>query len=189
MSERLTALAAEQHFWAWMANAACSRGGALLQRGETGEAISLIQQGLSLYRDIGMLPSYAAYLTYLAAAYHDAGRASDGLAIVDEGLSLCETVTARFHESDLLRLRGELLLLQGECSAAHAGLCQALEVARQQGTLSIELRCATSLSRLLRLQGERDTAQSLLEGVYGRFTEGFDTRDLREAKAFLLELT
>jgi TOMM system kinase/cyclase fusion protein len=189
MSERLTMLATEQHFWAWVANAACSRGGALLQRGKTEEAITLIQQGLGLYQRIGMLPSYAAYLTYLATAYRDAGRVSEGLAVVDEGLSLCETLVARFHEPDLLRLKGELLVRQCDCYAAEVSFRRALDLARERQARSYELRIATSLSRLLQAQNQRAAARSLLGSVCGGLTEGFDTGDVRQAVAALAELS
>ena len=188
MSDRLSALATEQHFYLWSADAACSRGGALLQRGDTQEAISLIQQGLSLYQAIGALPSYGFYLSYLAAAYLRSGRATDGLAVVNEGLSLCQTLLARFYESELLRLKGNLLALQGDCGAADAWLRRALEVAQRQRALSYELRVAMSLGRLLSAQGKKSEGRSLLRDVYDRFTEGFDTRDLRDATAFLAEL-
>ncbi len=188
MSERLSALAAEQHFYLWSADAACSRGGALLQRGDTEEAIALIQQGVGLYAAIGALPSYAYYLSYLAAAYLRAGRPSDGLAVVEEGLSLCETLVARFHEPEFLRLKGSLLALQGECAGTEECFRRALEVAQQRRALSYELRAAISLGRLLAARGNCGEARSLVGGVYERFTEGFATKDLREAQAVLAKL-
>ena len=188
MSDRLNALATEQHFYLWLADAACSRGGALLQRGDAQEAISSIQQGLGLYQAIGALPSYGYYLGYLAAAHLRCGQASDGLTVVDEGLCLCRTLLARFHEAELLRLKGDLLALQGDCGMADAWLRRALEVARRQQALSYELRVATSLSRLQLAQGKKSEGRSLLREVYDRFTEGFDTRDLLDAATLLTQL-
>jgi tetratricopeptide (TPR) repeat protein len=187
-SERLIPLAKENHLYFWLAPAACGRGGALLQKGQTVEALESIQQGLSLYHNFGVLVSYAFYLSYLAAAHLKAGRASDGLAVTDEALSLCQKLTARFHEPDLLRLKGELLLLQGDRRAAEDHLRQALRLAQDRHALSYELRAATSLSRMIAGMGRREEAVDLLGTVYKRFNEGFDTADLRQAASLLRDL-
>jgi tetratricopeptide (TPR) repeat protein len=189
MSQRLLALATEQHLYLWLAPAMCNRGAALAQRGDTGEAITTIQQGLDIYRRIGVLVSYSYYLSHLGAAYLAAGRVTEASATVDEGLSLCHSLLARCHEPELWRLKGELLALQKDAEGAEGSLCRALEVARRQHATALELRAATSLSRLLRGQGKPEAARTLLTGVYGQFTEGFDTRDLRLAKALLAELS
>src|SRR5262249_51755074 len=129
------------------------------------------------------------FLTYLAAACRDAGRLDDGLAAVDEGIAQCETLLIRLHESELLSLKGELLQRQGDVQAAEAHLRRAMEVAERDQALSIELRAATALSRLLRDKGSRDAARSVLTSVFGRFTEGFETKDLRAANGLLAQLT
>jgi predicted ATPase len=188
-SAQLIALSTEQHLYLWLAAATCGRGGALRQRGEIDEAIALIQQGLVLYRSIGVMSAYSYYLTYLAAAHRDAGQVSEGLAVADEGLALCATLVQRFHESELLRLKGDLLLLQEDCRGAESHFHQALDLAQRQQALSYELRAAICLSRLLRAQGRHHDAHSLLRGVYDRFTEGFDTGDLRKARGLLAELS
>jgi TOMM system kinase/cyclase fusion protein len=187
-AERLVLQATEQRLYFWLAPAMCGRGGALLQQGQTEEAIAQIRQGLDLYKTIGVLSSYAYFLTYLAAAYLQAGQPGAGLAIIDESLSYCERHLTCFHRSEALRLKGDLLLLQNATDAAEVSLRQALAAARENQAKAYELRAAMSLSRLWRTQGKRDEAVSMLAGVYGWFTEGFDTKDLRMARALLAEL-
>src|SRR6185369_5557488 len=176
------ALSTEQRLYPWLAGGHCGRGAALLDRGELPEAMAEISLGLALYQGMGVLMSYGYYLTYLAAAHRDAGNIDDGLATVQEGLALCETLFTRFHESELLRLKGELLARRGDEGDAEASLRAAIELARKRGGKSLELRAATSLGRLLHERGRRDEARRLVGDVYGWFTEGFDTRDLRAAR-------
>src|SRR5439155_2289068 len=182
-SERVIAPSMEQRLYPWLAGGYCGRGAALLARGETQEAIAQIVQGLSLYQAMGVLMSYGYYLTYLAAAHREVGNIVEGLATVEEGLSLCQTLFTRFHESELLRLKGELLERRDEMSGAEACLRAAVDLARRRGGKSFELRATTSLGRLLAARGRRDEARRILEDVYGWFTEGFETRDLRDARA------
>lgn len=189
MSERLIAISTEQRLYFWLAPASCGRGGALLLRGETEEAIAQLMQGLTLYKGIGVLTSYSYYLTYLAAAFLAAERADEGLAIVDESLQLCETHLACFHESELLRLRGDLLLLKNDAAAAEAHLRRAIESAQRRQEKSYELRAAMSLSRLLQARGDTTEAAGLLSATYDWFTEGFDTRDLRAAQGLIAQLS
>jgi predicted ATPase len=91
----------------------------------------------------------------------------------------------------MLRLKGGLLLKQDDSNAAEARICfqRAIEIARKQSAKSWELRATTSLARLLNEQGRRDEARTMLAEIYGWFTEGFDTADLKDAKALLDELT
>jgi class 3 adenylate cyclase/tetratricopeptide (TPR) repeat protein len=187
-SERLMALAAEQRLYFWSAIAMVARGGALAQQGNADEAIGLITQGLDVFRGAGVFCSYSYSLPYLAAAYAQAGKVSEGLAVAGEGIARCQTELTRFHEADLHRLQGDLLVLQGDPGAADASYQQALAVARRQSAKSLELRAATGLSRLLQRQGRTDEARTLLAAVSGWFTEGLKTKDLREAKALLAEL-
>jgi predicted ATPase len=119
------------------------------------------------------------------------GLAVEGLTVVDETLASMATSGVRVFHSEFHRLRGELLLARSQSDHAEAETCfrQAVDVARHQGAPGWELRAATSLSRLLGRQGKRDEARQTLAHVYDRFTEGFDTADLREAKAILEELS
>jgi predicted ATPase len=116
------------------------------------------------------------------------GRIGDGLVLVEEAIDHAERTEERWASAELLRVKGELLLLQGGSSAAATAedhFRQALDWARRQGALSWELRAATSLARLQSDQGRPADALALLQPVYDRFTEGFDTADLKAAKALL----
>jgi predicted ATPase len=117
-----------------------------------------------------------------------AGQISEGLAVVEEAIAQSKDTEERSLLAGLLRIKGELLLLQGALGAgavAEDHFRQALGWARRQGALSWELRAATSLARLLRDQGRSADALALLQPIYDRFTEGFDTADLKAAKALL----
>jgi adenylate cyclase len=121
------------------------------------------------------------------------GKAKEGLALLSEGLGLVDKNGERCWEAELHRLKGELLLKQneGETCFHNAETCfrKAVQVARRQSAKSWELRAAMSLSHLLQKQGRGEEAGNLLREIYGWFTEGFDTTDLKEAKALLEELS
>jgi predicted ATPase len=124
----------------------------------------------------------------MAEALGQAGEISEGLAVVEGAIVQSEHTEERWRIAWLLRVKGELLLLQGGSSAAATAedhFRQALDWARRQGALSWELRAATSLAQLLRDQSRPADAMALLQPVYDRFTEGFDTFDLQAAKALI----
>jgi predicted ATPase len=129
-------------------------------------------------------------LSVLAHAYLDSGALREAAATLDEAMSLAAEARALHQFPELLRTKGELLLLQDQDHPSVAQACfqQAVTAAREQGAKSLELRAAISLSRLWRDQGKVSEARELLAPVYGWFTEGFDTRDLKEAKGLLEEL-
>jgi predicted ATPase len=117
-----------------------------------------------------------------------AGQIAAGLAAIDKAIHHSERTEERWLIAELLRVKGELLLLQGAPGAAamaEVHFRQALDCAHRQGALSWELRAATSLARLRRDQGRPAEGMALLQPVYDRFTEGFDTTDLKAAKALL----
>jgi len=124
----------------------------------------------------------------LANAYLANGRASEGIAAGNEGLALCRSSGVRMLESEIHRLKGELLLSAGNDEAAAQSFRDAIELARRQSAKSWELRATTSLARLLAKQDRRDEARAMLGEIYGWFTEGFDTADLKDAKALLDDL-
>ena len=135
-------------------------------------------------------------LALLAEAYGIAGQTEAGLDVIAEALEAAHQTEERHYQAELHRLKGELLRPQGAQSEAgsDAEACfrQAIEIARQQAAKSLELRAVMSLSRLWHAQGgpdKRDEARRMLSEVYDWFTEGFDTPDLKEAKALLEELS
>jgi predicted ATPase len=126
-------------------------------------------------------------MALLAEASAQVRQTAEGLEVLAEALATLDQSEVRLWEAELYRLRGELLLQQTVAQPEEAEVCfqQALAVARRQQARSWELRAAISLSRLWQQQGKRAEAHELLAPVYGRFTEGFDTADLREAKGLL----
>jgi predicted ATPase len=128
------------------------------------------------------------HLGLLATVYGSLNEREVSLALFDEACATVEKTEERLFEAELHRLRGELLLASGEKSDAEKSMARALEIARRQQARMWELRAAVSLARLRRDQGRRAEARDLLAPVYGWFTEGFDTADLKDAKALLEEL-
>jgi predicted ATPase len=126
----------------------------------------------------------------LAEAYTQAGRIDDGLSASAEALAVADEHENRAFEAETHRLTGELLLKQDNSDAAEAQRCfeRAIGIARKQSAKSLELRATMSLARLLARQGRRDEARAMLAEIYNWFTEGFDTADLKDAKALLEEL-
>jgi predicted ATPase len=122
--------------------------------------------------------------------YMAAGRAREGLEAVDEGLKLSQRTGTRCNEAEMRRLKGELLLMGDNSATAAATECfrGAIEVARVQRARSYELRATMSLARLLASQGKPEEAHTMLADIFNWFTEGFDTADLKDAKALLDQL-
>ena len=130
-----------------------------------------------------------SYLSFLTRAYAELGQFDDAWRCMGEALTAVETTKERLWEAEINRTAGEAALLSAQNTAkAEAYFERALAVARQQQAKSLELRAAMSLARLWRDQGKVQQARELLAPVYGWFTEGFDTRDLKEAKALLEQL-
>jgi len=130
------------------------------------------------------------YLSYLARAYADLGRFDDTRRCIGEAMTTVETTKESWCEAELHRMAGEIALLSGEPDAARAEAYfeRTLAVARKQQAKSWELRAAMSMARFKRDQGKAQQARELLAPVYGWFTEGFETLDLKEAKALLDDL-
>jgi len=125
---------------------------------------------------------------HAAEAYAKLGQPVEGLNCLAEAAQIIESTDERIAEADVYRLRGDLLNATGDQAAAEESYHQALAVARRQSAKLFELRAATSLARLWRHQGKPQQARELLAPIYGWFTEGFDTLDLKEAKALLEQL-
>jgi predicted ATPase len=184
------ALATEQGFVLRLTRCAAIQGWILVQRGQVEEGIAQLRHGLEAQRAAAAENLLPQVLVWLAEAYSIAEDAAAGLRVLAEALALVTATEGRVYEAEIYRLKGELLLQQALPDAAQAEVCfqQALGVARHQEAKSWELRAAMSLSRLWQRQGKRREAHELLAPIYGWFTEGFDTSDLREAKALLDEL-
>ena len=191
LSEPLVALSTEQGFAYWPRVAMVMRGWALAQRGQGEAGIAELRSAMATIRAIGTGAELPWYLTLLAGAHAIAGQTAEGLGAIAEALALVASTKERFYEAEICRVKGELLLKHGRSNTvAEAESCfrQALDISRAQSSKSWELRAATSLARLWRDQGKRAEARDLLAPVYGWFTEGFETADLKDAKALLEEL-
>jgi len=158
--------------------------------GKASDAVQTLTAALTGRRSTGATQAAPLYLSYLARAYADLGQFEDAWRCIGEAMTLVETTREKWYEADINRIAGEIALKSPErdLGKAQAYFERALAVARQQQAKSWELRAAMSLARLWRDQGKSDEARDLLAPVYGWFTEGFDTLDLKEAKALLAEL-
>jgi predicted ATPase len=186
-AEACIRLATEQGFTQSMVMSSILRGWALARQGQGEEGIAHMRQGLAAYQAMGVKRGLPSFLALLAEAYGNVGRAEAGLRVLTEALALVDSTGERWYESELYRLKGELLLQQSSDNSTEAETCfqQAISIARAQQAKSLELRAATSLARLWQQQGKGQEAHDLLAPIYGWFTEGFDTADLQEAKALL----
>jgi predicted ATPase len=184
------ALSTEHGFIFWLAEANILHGWAMAEQGRNQEAIAQIQEGLAALRTVGAEVERPLDLSLLAEACMKTGRLDDGLSALTEALAVADEREARVYEAEAHRLKGELLLKQNNSNAAEAQSCfqRAIEIARKQSAKSWELRATMSFARLLDKQGKRDEARAMLADIYGWFTEGFDTADLKDAKALLDEL-
>jgi class 3 adenylate cyclase/tetratricopeptide (TPR) repeat protein len=157
----------------------------MLGQGEKG--IAQLTRGLAAYRAQGLL-HIPTYLTLLADAYRKVQQPQNGLRQLVEAIGATDTTQGRYYEAEMHRVRGELFLSMHDDGASEASFRTAINVAQHQSAKTWELRASTSLARLWRDQGKRTEAHDLLAPIYGWFTEGFDTPDLKEAKALLDEL-
>jgi tetratricopeptide (TPR) repeat protein len=187
-AEKVLAISAEQGFAMWSGVGNVMRGWSLGVVGQAAEGIQLMLKGIDDVSATGCKILIPLFLMILAQVYETAGQPQEGLRRLAEAAKLVETTGERWAEAEMYRLRGTLLLSMNEQTQAENSYRQALAIAQRQIAKFWELRAAISLARLWRDQGKRDEASELLAPVYGWFTEGFDTRDLKEAKALLDEL-
>ena len=168
---------AERHaLEVWQIWGRCWKGVLLIRRGEVVTGLPLLRSALDELRRTGYVLRYTGFLGVLAEALGGVGQVGEGLVTIGEALARSEHGEGRWNMSELLRVKGELRLLEGvpNAAAAEAHFRQALDWARRQGALSWELRAATSLARLLSHQGRFAEATALLQPAYDRFTEGFE---------------
>jgi predicted ATPase/DNA-binding winged helix-turn-helix (wHTH) protein len=184
-------LVARHSFEYWSAWAQCFEGVLLIKRGKNLTGSQLLQSALERLPEASFFHSKSSFLAELAAGLAGAGQIAEGLVVVDKALARAEQTEAGWCLAELLRTKGELHLLEGLPAAVEtAEQCfrRALDVARDQGALSWELRSAMSLARLWHGQQRVSQARKLLAPVYRRFTEGFGTADLVTAKTLLQTL-
>jgi predicted ATPase len=197
-AEAAIAFSTEQGFPLWAAWGTILRGWALAEQGRVAEGVAQIRHGLATFATTGAEIYRPYYLALLAEVYGKGGQTEEGVSAVAEALALVDKTGECWYEAELYRLKGELTL-QSSVSNPHppilhpqaeAEVCflKAIDIARHQSAKSLELRAAMSLSRLWQQQGKKDEARQMLAEIYGWFTEGFDTKDLQEAKALLEEL-
>jgi predicted ATPase len=186
----LLALADERGAPFWKALGTAVRGWLFTETGKASDAVRAITSGITSLRSTGAALYEPWHLWYLAMAYAELGQPDDARRCIDDAIEKVERSNEKWCEAEVNRVAGEVALRSPapDTEKAEKYLDRALAVARQQQTKSWELRAAMSLARLWRDQGKVRGARELLAPVYGWFTEGFDTRDLKEAKALLEEL-
>jgi predicted ATPase len=186
-SHDCAAIASEHGFAHWAANGRVLQGWADAQKGEATTGIALIRDGMAAAEATGTRVVTPLFLTLLAEALALAGKIEEGLAALDDALAQAAVSGETGWNAETHRLCGELTgrLPYPDPAKAEESFRTALAIAREQGTRGYELRAATSLARLWREQGRRAEARELLGPVYGWFTEGFDSPDLKDAKALL----
>jgi len=189
-AESVITIATEHGFSHLLVFGTIWRGWALTAQGEGTQGLAQIHKGLAIYRATGAEVHRPFLLSFLAEAYGKVRQPEEGLTVLDEALTLVKNNAERHFVAEIHRLKGELLQHLSSNHAAEAEGCfhHALDIARLQQAKSLELRAAMSLGRLWQHQGKQEKAHQLLAEIYGWFTEGFDTGDLREAKALLEEL-
>jgi predicted ATPase len=217
LAEAAMTIATDQGFPLWLAFGTMLRGWALTEQGQVAEGKAQIQQGLAAYRAAGAELWLPYFLALLAHAYGKDGQIETGLSVLAEALETVSKTDERWYEAELYRLKGELLLndeprMQNEeqqtkeeqqdtipiqhlsfsihrSEEAEACFLKAIEIARKQQAKSLELRAVMSLARLWQQQDKEKEAHRMLSEIYNWFTEGFDTKDLQEARALIEELS
>jgi class 3 adenylate cyclase/predicted ATPase len=189
-AQELFLVADEKGALLWKASGMMFEGCVLASTGKSSEAIERLTAGSIGYQSTGATTFLTWFLSYLIRAYLELGQFNDAWRRIGEMMTAVQTTKESWWEADLHRIAGEVALKSPEPDAAKAEAYfeRALAVARQQQAKSWELRASMSLARLWRDQGKVQQARELLAPVYGWFTEGFDTRDLKEAKGLLEEL-
>jgi class 3 adenylate cyclase/predicted ATPase len=186
-ADELFTLADEKSALFWKTCGMLARGGAYALKGSAAEAVESIRSGIAAWRATGSTMWLPLYMSHLATAYAALGQFDDARRYMEEVMTAIETTKESWFEAEANRIGGQIALLSPEPNAAKAQAYfeRALQIARQQQAKSWELRAAMSMARLWRDQGRPQQARELLAPIYGWFTEGFDTRDLKDAKALL----
>jgi predicted ATPase len=202
-------LASEQGYTFFRVTGTILHGWALADQGDLEKGVEQLRQGIADYRAVGSELHVPHYTALLAEVMAKKGQIEEGLNVLGEALLTAQSTGGQMYEAELYRLKGELLLKraateqdnlrsaaeetreQAEASVLREAECcfrQAIEIARTQCAKSLELRAVTSLGRLWQKQGKNEEARAMLRETYSWFTEGFNTQDLKEAKALLDEM-
>jgi len=189
-AEATIQLATEYDVSPWIGRGMMLRGWALAEQGQQEEGLGQIQQGLATWQANGQELGKSFWLALLGEGYARAAQVEPGLRVIAQGLAMAQTRDVRVWEAELHRLQGELWLQRapGETWEAETCFRQAIDVARRQQATSLELRATMSLCRLWQQHGMQDAAHQLLTACYHRFSEGFDSADLQEARGLLSHL-
>jgi predicted ATPase len=189
-ADEVIALADQKGTVLWKALGMLGQGSAFASTGKASDAVQVITAGLTALQATGAATFVPWHMSYLARAYMATDQFPEAWRCVSEAMTAMEKTKDKWLEAEVHRVAGEIALKSPEPDAAKAQSYfeRALAVAREQQAKSWELRAAMSMARLWRDQGKRNEARELLAPVYGWFTEGFDTLDLKEAKALLGEL-
>jgi len=187
----LLELSAKHGLPIWNAWARGINGAALIRRGDVVAGLGLLRSAVNEIRGTGFVQRKRVFFGVMAQGLLRIGQADEGLSIIDEAFAQSGDNEEHWYVAELLRIKGELLLLEnalGTTVSAELHFRQALDCARRQGALSLELRAATSLARLWQSHTRSEKARELLTPIYERFTEGFDTNDLKAAKSLIDDL-
>ncbi len=189
-ADEIVTIADEKGSVLWNACGVVVQGCGAALTGRASDAVEIIMRGIGALRSTGLSLWSPVWLSFLAKAHSELGQIGDAQRYLEEALAMTETTGETWYEAELYRMAGEVALLEPkpDVAKAEAYFNRSLDVARKQQAKSWELRAATSLARLWRDRGKREKARDLLATVYNWFTEGFDTLDLKEAKALLGEL-
>jgi predicted ATPase len=189
-AEAMLALSHEHEFPGYIAMGTLLRDLTMTMQGQQEQGVDLMRRVMADEQIDIVNVEKPLFYALLVQTYGAVGQAGEGLNMVAEALDMVEQTGFRNHEAELHRLQGEMLLKQDTPESARAESCfhRALDLSRTQQAKSLELRISMSLSRLWQQQGKRKEARMLLGEIYGWFTEGFDTADLKEAKVLLEEL-
>jgi predicted ATPase len=188
-ADQLVSLATAQGFLQWQAQGTIYRGWVKARNGDAAGGIPLLRNGLTAFRATSTEIWAPHFNALLAEACEFAGQIDEASMLFDDALRIADKTGEHWLDAELYRHKGQLLLRHGQSEAAEELYRKALSIGVEQEAKLWELRAAESLARLCRDQGRRVEARDLLAPVYDWFTEGFDTADLKEAKALLNDLT
>src|SRR5580704_10117625 len=185
----LKSLAGEHGFPYYLALAEILAGCAAVQYGEGTPGVEAIKRGIDVWQSLGSGLAVPWFLGELAEGLRSIGRCDEALDVVSDALHQTEKSGERQFAAELHRIAGTALMTQGKSVEAESSFRRAIEIARTQTARMWELRATKNLADLLAKRGERDEARTMLAEIYGWFTEGFDTADLKDAKALLDQLS